>query len=338
MNVSPSKYDLHATPLVSVVIPCYNFGHLISYTLDSLLAQSYTNWECILVDDGSVDDTADVIAKYVANDTRFRYHKQQNSGPAKARNTGIELATGEWLQFLDADDLLNPDKLSYQIGVLLSDSTIDVIYSDTLHFTTSNSDPSIVGELTPDTVKRPQVSGTGNIVVKTFLEVTFFPSAGLIRHSVVKELGMLDERLIQSEDWDLFLRAAQIGAVFKYLADSPRNAAALIRRHESNNTGNFFRLVYYVVRMREKFNANCTDAHLKQFNNSILLKDLENLVLEVEIDLVDGKRKRAIERSFKILELKLSMRYLLYAFASIILPATLYGKLIRFSFTNLFRA
>lgn len=335
MDPTSLQNDTTKLPLISVVIPCYNFGHLIGYSLDSLLAQSYTNWECIIVDDGSSDNSEEVIARYIAKDKRFTYHKQVNSGPAKARNVGIELATGDWLQFLDADDLLSPEKLKYQVEAIVADASIDVVYGPTLHFTTTKNEPGELGALKPDAGKRPSISGQGKEVVKTFLQVTFFPSAGLIKRSVVDALGHLDVSLIQSEDWDLFLRAAQMGASFKYLGQTPNEAAALIRKHDSNNTGNFFRLAYYVVRMREKFNKNCDDAELLALNNSIMQKDLESLVIEVQCNLKRGERKQAIERSFKILELKLSVRYLVYALACMVLPVGWFVKLTEFSFGSL---
>ncbi len=324
-------------PLVSVIIPTYNFGHLLPFALDSLLAQTYSHWECLIIDDGSKDNTEEVVAAYLKKDPRFQYIKQQNSGPAHARNMGINKATGEYLQFLDADDLLNPEKLSFQINTLSEDANADIIYGPPLHFTTTKNNPGEIGELYPDKYKRPEISGSGKELVKTFLNVTFFPSAGIIKGSLVKRLNGLDADLIQSEDWDLFLRATQLGATFKYLADTPTNAKSLIRAHDSNNTRNFFRLQYYVIKMRQKFAKNCTDAALLELNNSLLLKNLSDLEIQITLDLENGMRKQAIERSWKLFRLYPTVRYMVLMLASIFAPAGLYRSVSRFSISTLIK-
>jgi glycosyltransferase involved in cell wall biosynthesis len=104
--------------LVSIIVPCYNYGYFLPETLDSILAQSYTKWECIIVDDGSTDNTKDVATTYLITDQRFRYIYQNNRGLSAARNTGIKLSKGSYIQFLDADDLLQEKKLESQICFL----------------------------------------------------------------------------------------------------------------------------------------------------------------------------------------------------------------------------
>lgn len=324
--------------LISVIIPTYNFGHLISYTLDSLLSQTFTNWECIVVDDGSKDNTEAVMAQYMAKDKRISYHKQPNSGPAMARNTGINLAKGKYLQFLDADDLLQPKKIEYQINVAQLNPLADVIYGPTLKFTSSKANPAYLGPLKADNVARPQISGKGKEVVAVFLTTTFFPSCGIIKRSMVNQLNGLDKRLIQSEDWDLYLRAAEVGGEFIYLADTPTDAKALIRSHEDNNTKNFFRLQYYVVKMRQQFTTRCTDAKLLQLNQYWMLKNLEDLIFEIQQDLDNGHRKLAIKRSFKTFMLNPSVRYFIYALASIVATGSMYRKITLFSFSSFFKA
>ncbi|NUQ81546.1 MAG: glycosyltransferase family 2 protein [Bacteroidetes bacterium] len=102
-------------PTVSVIIPCFNYGHLLPETLSSLLAQTFPDWEGIVIDDGSTDNTSEVAKEFVKKDPRFRYHYQTNAGLSAARNTGLDLATGEFIQFLDADDYLFPTKFERQL-------------------------------------------------------------------------------------------------------------------------------------------------------------------------------------------------------------------------------
>ena len=102
--------------LVSIITPTYNCGAFIAETMDTVLAQTYTDWEMIIVDDCSTDDTRAVVEAYQAKDSRFIYHcLEQNSGAAVARTKAMELAKGEYMAFLDSDDLWTPDKLERQL-------------------------------------------------------------------------------------------------------------------------------------------------------------------------------------------------------------------------------
>lgn len=102
-------------PKVSVIVPCYNQAQFLAETLDSVLAQTYENWECIIVNDGSTDNTEAIAMEYCKIDKRFYYVKQLNQGRCVARNLGINIAKGEYIQFLDSDDILLPNKLECQI-------------------------------------------------------------------------------------------------------------------------------------------------------------------------------------------------------------------------------
>ncbi len=110
-------------PLVSIIIPTYNRAHLIGETLDSIIAQTYTNWECIVVDDGSTDDTDEVMGDYLVKDGRFKYHKRPDSKPKGAnacRNIGLEKAMGEYIVFFDSDDLMTPDHLQVKMDGIIN--------------------------------------------------------------------------------------------------------------------------------------------------------------------------------------------------------------------------
>lgn len=105
-------------PLVSIIIPSYNREHLIEETLDSVLGQTYTNWECIVVDDGSDDNTKEIINSYSEKDKRFKFYNRpraRKNGASACRNYGLEKSKGELIQFLDSDDLLAKNKLEEQV-------------------------------------------------------------------------------------------------------------------------------------------------------------------------------------------------------------------------------
>ena len=105
--------------LVSIITPTYNCGKFIARTIDSVLGQSYKNWEMIIVDDCSTDDTKEVVTEYVEKDDRIKYHVlEKNSGAAVARTTAMNLANGKYMAFLDSDDIWLPEKLEKQISFM----------------------------------------------------------------------------------------------------------------------------------------------------------------------------------------------------------------------------
>ncbi|MDC8000100.1 glycosyltransferase family 2 protein [Aequorivita todarodis] len=110
------------TPLVSIIIPTFNRAHLIGETLASILAQTYQNWECIVIDDGSTDNTEEVMAGYMARDSRFRYYSRpahKVKGANSCRNIGLNLVMGEFIVFFDSDDIMISDHLKVKISEIL---------------------------------------------------------------------------------------------------------------------------------------------------------------------------------------------------------------------------
>lgn len=121
--------EIKTAPHITVVVPCYNYGHFLSRALQSVYDQTFEQWECIIVDDGSKDNTGEVAKKWVNKDPRFIYIRQDNGGLSSARNTGVKHANGKYIQFLDADDTIHPDKCSIQFKLLESTTQDAVVYS-----------------------------------------------------------------------------------------------------------------------------------------------------------------------------------------------------------------
>lgn len=114
--------------LVSIITPTYNCGRFIAETIDSVIAQTYQNWEMLIVDDNSTDETKQIVSNY--NDPRIKYHcLEHNSGAAVARNTALQMAQGRWIAFLDSDDLWLPDKLIRQLQ-FMKDNGYSFSYHD----------------------------------------------------------------------------------------------------------------------------------------------------------------------------------------------------------------
>lgn len=108
--------------LVSIIVPCYNQAQFLNATLQSVLDQSYSNWECVIVDDGSLDDTAFIAQKWIEKDSRFIYFFKKNEGVSSARNFALSKANGEYIQFLDSDDILEKKKIELSMK-LIKEST-----------------------------------------------------------------------------------------------------------------------------------------------------------------------------------------------------------------------
>ena len=98
--------------MISVIIAAYNYGKYLSDAFSSLQNQTYSDWECIVIDDGSKDYTREIVAEWIKKDQRIKYYLQKNAGPSAARNNGAEKAQGNYILFLDADDILERDRKS----------------------------------------------------------------------------------------------------------------------------------------------------------------------------------------------------------------------------------
>jgi glycosyltransferase involved in cell wall biosynthesis len=126
--------------LVSIIVPCYNQAQYLDATLQSVFLQTYTNWECIIVNDGSPDHTEEVAKQWVEKDSRFVYLNKENGGLSSARNAGLDLIKGDYIQFLDSDDILDNRKLELSIKELYLDVNVNVVISNFRMFTdTPNS-------------------------------------------------------------------------------------------------------------------------------------------------------------------------------------------------------
>lgn len=97
--------------MISIVVPVYNVEKYLKKCLDSVISSSYKDWECILVDDGSKDNSGLICDEYVKKDSRFRVIHKQNGGLSSARNAGMEVAKGKWLMFIDSDDFISPHRI-----------------------------------------------------------------------------------------------------------------------------------------------------------------------------------------------------------------------------------
>ncbi|WP_370566806.1 glycosyltransferase family 2 protein [Flavobacterium sp. GP15] len=120
---------------ISIIVPCYNQAQYLSEALQSVLEQTYTNWECIIVNDGSPDDTEQIAKRWLEKDYRFKYVYKENGGLSSARNAGLDLSIGDYIQFLDSDDVLNKFKLEKSINSI-NENNAKLVVSNFEMFTT----------------------------------------------------------------------------------------------------------------------------------------------------------------------------------------------------------
>ena len=185
----------NADDLVSVVIATYNMGHYLVQAVQSVLSQSYPNVEVQIVDDGSTDDTANLVRQW-RNDPRVRVHAQSNAGQARAKNTGVSLSRGRFVAFLDADDLWLPGKLARQMELFRGRPELGVVYSD--YQCMDGEGRPLAKGVTP--MRRGWVSGA--LLIENFVCY----SAGVVRRECLERSGCFDETLGMGIDYDLWLR------------------------------------------------------------------------------------------------------------------------------------
>lgn len=191
---------------VTVVIPAFNAQQYISSAIHSALAQQGCEIDVIVVDDGSTDRTPQIVQAY---EDRVRYVRQDNAGPAAARNLGVSLATGEWIAFLDADDTWISGKLKAQLKAA-SNVGADVVYSNLINAGDCNS---VAKTRTVQQLPRGDI-------FEELLHDNFIPlSSVLIRRQCLVDTGGFREDLLGTEDWDMWMRLAAEGVLFEVVPE-----------------------------------------------------------------------------------------------------------------------
>lgn len=196
-------------PLVSIVIPVYNKEQWITQTLKSVLEQSYSNWECVIVDDGSTDNSASVIEKFIAeNPANWKFLRQPNAGQATARNVAISNSSGEFISFLDGDDIWARNKIGAQVALLSSNPETVLVLCPFISFVQSP-------------MKRTKFvyyshSNARKMLTK-WLDMTGYgggtESVGMVRRTSLESIGGFNPNISTSAGLLLTLQLADIGSI-----------------------------------------------------------------------------------------------------------------------------
>ncbi|MEO1390546.1 MAG: glycosyltransferase [Cyanobacteria bacterium J06634_6] len=195
------------SPTISILIPCYNAEGWVAQAIESALEQTYMNKEVIVVNDGSTDNSLDIIQAF---DAKIRWETGPNRGGNAARNRLLELSTGEWIQYLDADDYLLPDKLEKQVKFLEDNLQTEVIYSPHI---TENKDAQGFSRTVHNIVEYPQPHDLWLLASRWHL-----PQTGglLIRKQSLIDVDGWRDGLKHCQDYDLYVRLLKAGKRFAY--------------------------------------------------------------------------------------------------------------------------
>lgn len=184
--------------LVSIIIPTFNRAHLIVETLDSILDQTYDNWECIIIDDGSEDETKSLVLKYVSLDSRFKYFARPENlrkGPSTCRNYGLEKSTGKLINWFDDDDIMLPTFLESKVVLFRGD--VDAVICKLQHYDFKEKIPLNETNIYSDNLIEDYLIG----------KVTFFVSGPMwTREFLLKQSEIFDVNISNLDDWDFNLR------------------------------------------------------------------------------------------------------------------------------------
>ena len=284
-------------PLISVIIPCYNQACFLPEGLGSILAQNYSNWECIIINDGSTDNTDEVANAWLQKDKRLKYINKENGGRSSARIAGLTEAKGEFIQFLDADDIIAREKFDKQLQIFQQKPVTDVVYSDFLFFS----------ENKPEGFKENRIVKIPGDPLNAFLfkwgKKFIIPiHCALFRSSIIKEKDLHLE-LEAREDWLLWISLAMSNVKFHYIDEE----LAFYRKHGAStihnekvmieNTVKSLFLVYEVlpINKKERFRNEYAEYISLKFD----IKNKQITTIENSLPFKFVKNMVEIKRKFK---------------------------------------
>ncbi|MCV9927451.1 glycosyltransferase [Flavobacterium sp. LS1R49] len=263
-------------PLISIIIPTYNRAHLISETLNSILLQTYENWECIIIDDGSTDDTDFLLHNYTKKDDRFKYHKrpkERPKGPNSSRNFGFEISKGEYLKWFDSDDLMHINLLENQIKVI--NDTTECVVCKVVYYDFKNDKFLKENKIYSDNLIEDYLVG----------KITFYISGPLWKRSIInKQKELFDETIKNLDDWDFNLRMLYQEPSIIYLEEpliqyrvheaSLSNEIGKLNFEEIQSEFKAIRKHLLLIRENKKANSKKIKLYLKNRHKSILREAL----------------------------------------------------------------
>jgi glycosyltransferase involved in cell wall biosynthesis len=260
-----SSTNLSSTK-ISVIIPTYNRSHLIKDAVESVLSQTYQDFELIIIDDGSTDNTREVLAEY---GERLQYIYQENQGRSAARNHGINLAKGEYIAFLDSDDVWFPDKLARQVPILESAPDNVVLVHGYKCIVDKNLQPIPGWEL--KLRKLYTLAERGEETYENYLHSNcIFTSTILARKAAIIEISGYDTSTQGVEDLDFYLRLLLLNYNFAFISEPP-----LIKYRWHGDNTNQLSSNYSYLQVYEKHLDECL-----KLDNPVRIAQAQNLLYQ----------------------------------------------------------
>ncbi|MEY3500623.1 MAG: hypothetical protein RL308_2292 [Bacteroidota bacterium] len=269
--------------LVSVVIPCYNQAKYLPEALQSIENQTHQSWECIIVNDGSPDETDKVAAEWCAKDSRFNYLYQNNGGLSNARNNGIKQAKGKYILTLDSDDKFEPTFIEKAIKILESNDEIGVVSSWGVRFLENKHFEEF----------RPRGKSLDD-----FLFANAAIGTSLFRKKCWEQVGGYDEKMKSGyEDWEFYIRVCQQGwnvhiieeILFFYRQHQVSMRTVALKKHDKEIRKYIF--IKHAILYKEHY-----EVLIEYFLNAVELEKKQNIKIQNKIDYKLG---RAILRPFR---------------------------------------
>lgn len=226
-------------PLVSVIMPCYNMASYVSDSIKSVIAQTYPHWELLIVDDASTDETVNIIKSYAQADSRIKFAiKKQNSGISDTRNLCIQMAQGQFLAFLDADDIWHPEKLEKQLSFMMA-KNIGFTYST---YDWIDEDGKVMNKF---------INTIGNLDYKTYLRNTIIGCSTVMVNKTITG-DVIVPKFRTSEDTATWLDILRKG-LLAYAIDESLVSYRIRRKSASSNKIRASIDLWKVYRQHEKF-------------------------------------------------------------------------------------
>ncbi len=248
---------------VSIIIPTYNAGKYIQGALSSVFAQSFEDFEIIIVDDGSVDDTAEQVK--VVQDSRIVYCYKENQGPAAARNHGLQLAKGEYIAFLDVDDLWKPNKLEAHLNLMQNSPRMGMSFS---WFQILFDEPVPRFESPWFAPPQKQTLGFADFLERNW---TGHSSSVVLRTQCMRDCKGFDENFYTGEDYYLWLQIAQKGWDIGFLPES----LSTYRRRTGSLTVDHLQIALDNLKLMECLATQVDTQYLKIVNEAVSLSWLD---------------------------------------------------------------
>lgn len=275
-------------PFFSIIIPCYNHAHFLELAISSVISQNFDRWEIIIVNDGSLDNTRQIADNWVQQDFRINVIHQENQGLSAARNTGINNARGQWLNFMDADDLLQPDCLSTIFSsIAKSNLPLDILQT-----------------------AYDLIDDDGKLIVKKMVHVnndSVFsnikngnpgpPLSFFVNRTMINRVGNFDISLKSAEDWDFWHRVAKLNCKAAIV-----NETLVAYRHTTGSMSrNPWRMYENILTVWHRINGTETNVVLndnlynkKSFSDYTFVK--QNLIQCLALDIMQEQFQSAFEK------------------------------------------